>query len=160
MQLISPHPRFSFHTQSDGKDSFLNDIPDHRVLVDGYYYWVLRINPEDAKARGLRDKDLVRLYNSRGSVVCAAKVTERMRQGVVHSYSSSGVYDPTGEPGNSSDRGGCVNLLSSSKSQINKAHSMGASCCLIEVEKWNAGEVSLPVEKEREVAAPARRAVA
>jgi trimethylamine-N-oxide reductase (cytochrome c) len=23
----------------DGKDSFLNDIPDHRVLVDGYYYW-------------------------------------------------------------------------------------------------------------------------
>ena len=31
LQLISPHPRFSFHTQGDGKDSFLNDIDDHRI---------------------------------------------------------------------------------------------------------------------------------
>jgi trimethylamine-N-oxide reductase (cytochrome c) len=160
LQLISPHPRFSFHTQMDGKDSFLNDIPDHRVLVDGYYYWVMRINPEDAKARGIRDNDLVRLYNERGSVICAAKLTHRMRQGVVHSYASSGVYDPVGEPGKSADRGGCVNLLSSKKSQIGKAHSMAASCCLIEVEKWSAGEMASPVEQESEVAAPARRAVA
>jgi trimethylamine-N-oxide reductase (cytochrome c) len=133
----------------DGKDSFLNDIPDHRVLVDGYYYWVLRINPEDAKARGIRDNDLVRLYNARGSVVCAAKLTQRLLRGVVHSYGSSGVYDPVGEPGKSTDRGGCVNLLSSSKSQISKAHSMSASCCLIEVEKWSMGEISVPVPEEK-----------
>ena len=148
LQLISPHPRFSFHTQMDGKDSFLNDIPDHRVLVDGYYYWVLRINPEDAKARGIRENDLVRLYNARGSVICAAKLTHRMLKGVVHSYGSSGVYDPVGEPGKSADRGGCVNLLSSSKSQIRKAHSMGASCCLIEVERWNAAEMAVPAREE------------
>jgi trimethylamine-N-oxide reductase (cytochrome c) len=148
LQLISPHPRFSFHTQMDGKDSFLNDIPDHRVLVDGYHYWVLRINPEDAKARGIRDNDLVRLHNARGSVICAAKVTERMLRGVVHSYASSGVYDPVGEPGKSTDRGGCVNLLSSKKSQISKGHSMSASCCLIQVERWKVGDVSLPAEQE------------
>jgi trimethylamine-N-oxide reductase (cytochrome c) len=93
-------------------------------------------------------------------VICAAKVTHRMLKGVVHSYGSSGVYDPVGEPGSSTDRGGCVNLLSSKKSQITKGHSMGASCCLIEVEKWKAGEVALPEEQEREVAAAARRAVA
>ena len=68
-----------------------------------------------------------------------------MLKGVVHSYSSSGIYDPVGEPGKSADRGGCVNLLSSSKSQISKAHSMGASCCLIEVERWSEGEISVPV---------------
>jgi trimethylamine-N-oxide reductase (cytochrome c) len=100
------------------------------------------------------------LYNERGSVVCAAKLTHRMRKGVVHAYASSGVYDPVGEPGRSTDRGGCVNLLSSKKSQITKAHSMSASCCLIEVEKWSAGEMASPVEPESEVAAPARRAVA
>ena len=33
--MLSPHPRFSFHTMGDGKDSFMNDIKDHRVLVDG-----------------------------------------------------------------------------------------------------------------------------
>jgi trimethylamine-N-oxide reductase (cytochrome c) len=138
----------------DGKDSFLNDIPDHRVLVDGYYYWVLRMNPADAKARGIRDNDLVRLYNARGSVVCAAKLTHRMLRGVVHAYGSSGVYDPVGEPGNSADRGGCVNLLSSSKSQISKGHSMGASCCLIEVERWNVGQMAEPfVEEKRQAVA-------
>jgi trimethylamine-N-oxide reductase (cytochrome c) len=68
-----------------------------------------------------------------------------MLKGVVHAYGSSGVYDPVGEPGKSTDRGGCVNLLSSSKSQIGKAHSMGASCCQIEVEKWKVGEASVPV---------------
>ena len=30
-----------------------NDIRDHRVLVDGRYYWVVRVNPRDAAARGL-----------------------------------------------------------------------------------------------------------
>jgi trimethylamine-N-oxide reductase (cytochrome c) len=133
----------------DGKDSFLNDIPDHRVLVDGYYYWPLRIHPDDAKARGIADNDLVRLYNERGAVICAAKLTHRMLQGVVHAYASSGVYDPVGEPGKSADRGGCVNLLSSKKSQITKGHSMGASCCLIQVEKWNAAEATVPAQQEK-----------
>ena len=33
LQLISPHPRFTFHTMSDGKDSTIQDVKDHRVLV-------------------------------------------------------------------------------------------------------------------------------
>jgi len=45
-----------------------------------------------------------------------------------------------------------VNLLSSSKSQISKGHSMSASCCLIEVERWKVGEMSLPAEQERRAA--------
>jgi molybdopterin guanine dinucleotide-containing S/N-oxide reductase-like protein len=149
LQLISPHPRFSFHTQGDGKDSFLNDIPDHRVRVDGYYYLVARMNPLDAEARAIKNNDLIRLHNERGAVICAAKLTHRVLRGVVHAYGSSAVYDPIGEPGRSADRGGCVNLLSSPKSQIKKAHSMGASCCQIEVEKWSEGEISLPEPQER-----------
>jgi molybdopterin guanine dinucleotide-containing S/N-oxide reductase-like protein len=136
LQLISPHPRFSFHTQGDGKDSFLNDIPDHRILVDGYYYWIARLNPEDAAKRGIGQHDLVKLHNDRGAVICAAVLTNRIPAGIVHSYESSAVYDPIGEPGYSVDRGGAINLLSSSRSQIRKAHSMGASCCQIEAEKW------------------------
>jgi len=149
-QLISPHPRFSFHTQGDGKDSFLNDIPDHRVLIDGYYYWVARMNPDDAAERGICEHDLIRLHNSRGSVICAAMLTQRVNRGIVHSYESSAVYDPIGEPGYSADRGGSVNLLSSSRSQIRKAHSMGASCCQIDVEKWreNQSSESPPQDKE------------
>ncbi len=52
LQLITPHPRYSFHTMGDGKQSWINDIDDHRVLIDGYYYWIVRINPKDASSRG------------------------------------------------------------------------------------------------------------
>ena len=136
LQLISPHPRFSFHTMGDGKDSVMNDVKDHRVLIDGYYYWILRINSEDAEARGVQEKDLVKVFNDRGAVICAAQVTERLPSGTVHSYEASANYDPVGEPGSSVDRGGCINLLTSSRPMIKKSHSHAANSCLVEIEKW------------------------
>ena len=42
-----------------------------------------------------------------------------------------------------------MNLLSSPKSQIKKGHSMGASCCQINVEKWIEAEIALPEREER-----------
>ncbi|MGB9660774.1 MAG: molybdopterin-dependent oxidoreductase [Moorellaceae bacterium] len=136
LQLISPHPRYSFHTMGDGKDSFINDIPDHRVLINGYYYWVIRIHPEDAAKRRIKNNDLVKVFNDRGAVICAAQVTERVRPGTVHAYESSALYEPVGEPGVSPDRGGCVNVLTPSRMIIEKAHGMAANSCLVEVEKW------------------------
>lgn len=134
--LISPHPRFTFHTHNDGKDGFVNDIEDHRVLIDGYYYWIARINPMDAESRGISDNDLIRLFNDRGEVICAAQLTRRVAIGTIHSYESSAVYDPTGDPGYSADRGGCVNILSSKRDIIKKSHSLSAVSSLIDVEKW------------------------
>jgi trimethylamine-N-oxide reductase (cytochrome c) len=80
--------------------------------------------------------DLVRLYNDRGSVVCAAQVTQRLPQGTVHSYEASASYDPVGDPGSSTDRGGCVNLLTSRRPIIKNSHAAAMNTCLIEVEKW------------------------
>jgi trimethylamine-N-oxide reductase (cytochrome c) len=139
LQLLTPHPRYSFHTKGDGKDSVLNDIVDHRVLIDGYHYWVARINPADAEARGIKHHDLIRLYNDRGSVICAARVTARIMAGVVHSAESSAEYDPIGEPGQSPDRGGCVNILTPKRHMTEKTTGSAPNSCLIEMEKW-AGE--------------------
>lgn len=139
LQLISPHPRLSFHTHSDGKDSFVNDVKDHRVLIDGYYYWIVRINTSDAEKQGIKQDDLVKIYNDRGAVICAAQVTERIREGTVHSYASSAKYDPVGEPGYSPDRGGCINLLTSKRPIIKKSHSHAANSCLVQIEKWEEG---------------------
>ena len=136
LQLISPHARFTFHTMGDGKDSFINDIKDHRVLVDGYYYWIVRINSKDAQNRGIVANDLVRVFNDRGAVVCAAQVTERVPPGTVHSYESSAVYDPVGEPGESVDRGGCINQLTPSRMMIKKSHSHAGNSCLVQIAKW------------------------
>ncbi len=140
LSLISPHPRYSFHSMGDAKDSTINDIKDHRVLIDGYYYWIARISPSDAEKRGIKTNDLVRLHNDRGAVICAAQVTERISQGTVHSYEASASYDPIGEPGSSPDRAGSVNLLTPHRSIIKRSHSIAVNSCLIEVEKWKEKE--------------------
>ncbi|MDH5781656.1 MAG: molybdopterin-dependent oxidoreductase, partial [Dehalococcoidia bacterium] len=142
LQLITPHPRFSFHTMGDAKDSWINDVKDHRVLIDGYYYWIVRINPKDAADRAIKENDLVKVFNDRGAVICAAQVTERVPPGTVHSYESSANYDPVGEPGYSVDRGGCINQLTPSRYISKNACGMAANSCLVQIKKW-MGEESI-----------------
>ena len=149
LQLISPHSRFSYHTLSDGKDSSVNDIKEHRVCVDGYYYWVIRINSEDAAARGIKMHDLVQVYNDRGTVICAARLTGRLARGTVHSYSASAKYDPMGEPGQSADRGGCINQLTPKRTIAKKVTGTAANSCLVEIELWD-GSPELRVKKPAE----------
>jgi trimethylamine-N-oxide reductase (cytochrome c) len=137
LQLLSPHPRFSFHVHYDKHTDWLNDIPVHRIKKDGYAWWPARINPVDAEARGIRQNDIVRLYNHRACVLCIAVVTERVRPGVIHSYASSARYDPL-IPGrdDSPDKGGCVNMLTPSRMTSKNAPGMTPNSCLIEIEKW------------------------
>jgi len=137
LHLISPHPRYSFHTMNDGKGCQTNEIPEHRVKAkDGYYYWVIRINSKDAEARGIKDRDIVKAYNDRGAVLLIAQVTERVPPRVVHSYESCAIYEPIGEPGESPDRGGCINLLTPHRFLSKNACGQAPNSCLIEIEKW------------------------
>ena len=137
LQMLTPHSKYSFHTQGDGKDSFLLNIEDHRVLVDGYYYWIMRLNAEDAADRGIKKHNLVKVHNHRGAVICAALPTQRLPRGVCHGYESSAIYDPMGEPGKSVDRGGCLNQLTPSRTQTKSTHSIAGSNALVEVEIWD-----------------------
>jgi len=137
LQLISPHPRMTFHTHHDGHTPWLGEIPSNRIEKNGYYWHTVRLHPVDAEARGIKKDDIVKLYNDRGAVLGIADVTERMRPGVIHSYEGSSIYDPV-EPGNpaSPDRGGCVNLLTSSRLMSANVSGMAPNSCLIEVCKW------------------------
>ena len=139
LQIISPHPRFSYHTHNDNKSLWLDDIPQHRVKKDGYSWWPVRVHPTDAKVRGIKDGDIVKLFNDRGTVLCIAHVTERVRPGTLHSYEAAAKYDPL-EPGKagSPDRGGCINLLSPSKMVSKNAPGEAQNSCLVEVAKWEA----------------------
>jgi trimethylamine-N-oxide reductase (cytochrome c) len=137
LQLISPHPRFSFHTMGDAKESWVNEVKDHRVLKDdGHYYWIVRINSKDAANRGIEESDLVKIFNDRGVVICAAQVTERLPPGTVHSYESCADYVPLGKPGESADIAGCINILTPSRFITKKSSGMAPNSCLVEVEKF------------------------
>ena len=107
-------------------------------MKEGYSWQTVRLHPIDAEARGIKNGDIIKLYNDRGSVLGIAKVTERIRPGVVHSFCSASKYDPL-EPGKpySTDRGGCVNLLTSSRPMSKNVVGMAPNSCLVEIAKWD-----------------------
>ncbi len=139
LQLISSHVRFSFHTHHDNKSPWLDEIPVHRIIKNGYAWWPMRIHPSDARPRGIRHGDTVKMYNDRGAVLGIAHVTERVRPGVIHSYQAGAKYDPLepGKPG-SVDKGGCVNLLTPSRMVSKHASGMANNSCLVEICRWEA----------------------
>jgi len=137
LQLLTPHSKYSFHTQGDGKDSFLLNIPEHRVKIKDWYYWIVRMNAEDAAERGIKLHDLVKVYNDRGAVICAAVPTQRLPRGVASSYEASALYEPMGEPGRSVDRGGVVNLLMPHRSQTKSTHALAGAQGLVEIVQWD-----------------------
>jgi trimethylamine-N-oxide reductase (cytochrome c) len=151
LQMLTPHSKYSFHTQGDGKDSFLLNIKDHRVEVDGYYYWIIRMNAEDAADRGIKKNQLVKVFNERGAVICAALPTQRLPRSVCHGYESSAIYEPMGEPGKSVDRGGCLNLLTPHRTQTKSTHSLAGSNSLVQIEAWDGNTVfiSVPFAEEK-----------
>ena len=67
----------------------------------------LWMNPEDAKARGIRPGGRVRVYNDRGKVELPVKVTLRIMPGVV-SLPQGAWYAPDSH---GVDQGGCANTL-------------------------------------------------
>jgi trimethylamine-N-oxide reductase (cytochrome c) len=122
----------------DAKGGVINEVKDHRMYIDGFYYWIIRINRRDAEERGLATGDLVKAFNDRGAVILAAQVTDRLPPGVVHACEGSAIYEPIGEPGSSPDRGGCINTLTPSRNIIKRSHSTASNSCLVEVAPWRA----------------------
>ena len=105
---MSNHGRWRFHAN-------LDDITWHREIdtmkiraKDGYQYEPAWINPVTAKSYGIGYGDIVKVFNERGVVLCAAYVTERLIPGAV--YIDHGArFDPI--DAENLDRGGAINLI-------------------------------------------------
>jgi len=144
LQMVSSHPRYSFHTYGDAKDSTVNDVEDHRVNIDGYYYWIMRINPEDAEKRGIQHRDLIRVFNDRGNAVVAADVSPLVAPGIIKTFESSADVDlfRHKELG-IVEMAGCVNVLTSERPQQQRTSGIAPNSCLVQIEKWNEPPGSL-----------------
>jgi trimethylamine-N-oxide reductase (cytochrome c) len=138
--MIATHSRYSFHTSSDGKNSVTSRVQDHRARIDGHDFWLLRISPADAAARGISQRDLVKVYNDRGVVICAADVSALVVPGVVKSYEASAEFQMVEVAGETVEIGGCMNLLTPDRSQTQGTSSMSPNSCLVQIEKWQGAE--------------------
>jgi trimethylamine-N-oxide reductase (cytochrome c) len=95
----------------------------------------MRINLADAKLRDIETGDIVRIYNDRGSILCAAYSTERIRPGVIR-VPEGGWYTPLrpGDP-SSLDVGGNPNILISNRQPDPLCDGM-INGARVDVEKW------------------------
>ncbi len=85
--LLTSHSRYRVHYLFWEHSWLRNHVYRHRV-------WV---NVVDAKARGIRDNDLILAYNDRGKVVMPAYVTQRMMPGTVLIHAGGGImFDKEG----------------------------------------------------------------
>lgn len=137
LQLVTVHPRYSFHTYNDGKESGTSQLADHRVEVDGRRYWIINMSTEDAKHRSISHHELVRVYNGRGAVICAAVVSPLVFPGVVRAYESCAEYDPLDTKQGLVDLGGCLNLLTPARTMSATADGIAPNSCLVEIDKWS-----------------------
>lgn len=89
------------------------------------------INALDAEARGVKNGDMIRVFNDRGALLLPAYVTQRIMPGVI-SIPQGAWYNPD-KPGGVC-KGGSVNVLTS-MSQTAYAKANGQHTNLVQVEK-------------------------
>lgn len=118
LQLISPHFKRRAHSQFD-------NLPWLRELQ----VQALSINARDAGVRGIKEEDMVRVFNDRGEVRIPAKVTERIMPGVV-ALPQGAWYAPDE---NGIDHGGSANVLT--RNVTSPGGAFASHTALVQVEK-------------------------
>lgn len=128
LHLISDQPATKLHSQLDfsrlsraGKVGGREPVLMHRG---------------DAAARGIRDGDVVRVFNRRGECVAGAVLTDSIRPGVVK-LSTGAWWDPE-HPGEAGvlDKHGNPNVLTRDAGASRLSQGCAAQTCLVQVERF------------------------
>jgi len=118
LQLITNHQKRRANAQFD-------NIPWLRELMPQ----AVVMNAGDAEARGIKDDDVVRVFNDRGEVRVPVRVTQRLMPGVAI-LPAGAWYDPD-EKG--IDRAGCANVLT--KDEHSPGGSFPYNSALVQIQK-------------------------
>jgi len=136
--VVSNHPRWGVHANHQDVTWF-REIKTCKIKgPDGYQYHTVWINPADAAKRGIKDGDVVNIFNESGKVLAGAYVTERIMPGVISTDHGS-KYDPI-VPGEL-DRGGAINTIVPYR--VTSKNSAGMATCsfLAEIERVDLDEL-------------------
>ncbi len=98
LQAIGHHSLARAHSTHANND-WLQEAFPQRIFI----------NPLDAAKRGIRDGDLVRVWNELGELVIQARLTERILPGVID-IPQGAWWSPDAD---GVDHGGCINVLTS-----------------------------------------------
>ena len=136
LHMISNQPAGKLHSQMDFAGESLH------LKIDGREPVI--IHPDDAERRGIRQHDVVRVFNDRGATLAAAVISDGVLPGVIR-LATGAWYDPA-EPGHigALDKHGNPNLLTPDKGTSKLGQGPIAHTALVEVERFvgDAGRVT------------------
>ncbi|WP_083986174.1 molybdopterin guanine dinucleotide-containing S/N-oxide reductase [Helicobacter enhydrae] len=126
--LTSPHPINRLHSQLSN-----TRLRDSYAVADREPIW---INPKDAKEKGIKNGDLVRVYNARGEALLGAIVSDMMPRKVVRIFEGAW-YDPAdAQQDGSMCKNGCPNMLTLDIPTSELADANIANTALVNIEKF------------------------
>jgi biotin/methionine sulfoxide reductase len=127
LHLVSSQPRDRLHSQMDcGPVAASGKVAGREAIT---------INPADAKARGIKDGDVVRVHNSRGSCLAGAIVSDTVSAGVVK-LSCGAWYDPADGGEQALCRHGNPNVLTRDQGTSKLGQGPSSATALVEVEVY------------------------
>ncbi|WP_404319439.1 trimethylamine-N-oxide reductase TorA [Malaciobacter canalis] len=143
LHVLSPHPKYRLHSQLS--NTWIRDLYE----VNGREpIW---LNPIDAKKRGIKNGDIVKVYNKRGSTLAGAIVTKNVLPGVVK-MDEGGWYDPK-DPGKDKTmcKHGDVNQLTIDKGTSKLAQGNISNTALVQIEKYTKKAPRITVFEKPEI---------
>lgn len=124
--LQSAHPDTRLHSQTC-------ESPTRRATYTIQGREPVYLSPEDAKRRGIRHGDLVRVFNGRGQLLAGASISANFPPGVVR-IQEGAWYGPTGPEIGALDTYGDPNTLTLDIGTSELAQAPSANTCLVEIE--------------------------
>ena len=126
--LVSPHPSLRLHSQLNN-----TSLREKYAVADREPIW---INPADAKAKGIKNGDIVRVFNARGQILAGAVVSNIVPKGVIRIYEGAW-YDPE-NPGKEGTlcKNGNANVLTIDIPTSELADANIANTALANIEKY------------------------
>ena len=137
--LITNHPRWRVHAQNDD-NTWCREIETCKVMgPDGYMYEPIWVNPKDAVLLGLKDGDIVKMYNERGAVLGGIRLSERVIPQAIYQDHGARVDNiVVGEL----DRAGANNLICPSNTTSKNAPGEVTNSFLVNLEKVDVFELA------------------
>ncbi|MGN6463732.1 MAG: molybdopterin-dependent oxidoreductase [Pseudolabrys sp.] len=128
LHLVTHQPVDRLHSQFDPAGA------SRRHKVKGRE--IIRINPDDAARRGIKDDDIVRVFNARGACLAAAVLDPGLLPNVTV-MATGAWFDPalSSEP---LERHGNPNVLTQDIGTSKLTQGPSALSALVEIERWNA----------------------
>jgi len=127
LHLISNQPKTRLHSQFDHGITSRHHKIQQRERA--------RINPVEARKRGIADGDIVRLYNDRGSCLAGVELSDKIRAGVIE-LPTGAWFDPLKLDGEPLEVHGNPNVLTLDQGTSRLAQGCTAHSCLVEVERF------------------------